>query len=433
MSFKFDDAEEGFDRSLDLFKSPPVDTAIFKREWMSYRPVSQLSKGSPIQFSLPGTTSDYKDLKKIVLYLKVRILKEDGSPVTDENNVSFVNLSMQSLFRQVDMSIQQQVLTSGVGLNYSYKAYLDTLLKYDEEPKETQLQSQLYFKDSSNSMDDEDCIEGANTGLMQRYIYTKNGKYVELEGPLFIDLCQQDRLLVNGVQVDLKLLPNTDSFALMCANKEKYSFDIGEAVLKVCQCKLNPGVLISHAEMLKKVPALYPYMKSDIRSFNIQKGTFDWGMDDIFQGQVPSRVVVTMVSSQAYSGSFNKNPYNFQNFDCNFVGLYVDGQSVPGEPMVCDYKNGHYVNAYLSMYTAVGKYGLNEGNYVSREDYPNGYCVYVFDVSGRRGREYLDLIKKGHTRLNIRFKEAPKETITVIVYSSFPSIFQIDEARNVIT
>ena len=70
MAYKFDGSEEGFGAGLDLFKPPPVDTSIYKREWMSYRPVSQITKGSPIQFTITGTSSDYKDLKKMRLYVK---------------------------------------------------------------------------------------------------------------------------------------------------------------------------------------------------------------------------------------------------------------------------------------------------------------------------------------------------------------------------
>lgn len=430
MSFKFDNSEEGFDPSLNLFKAPPMNTAVYKKEWVSYRPITQLTKGSPIQFSIAGTSSDYKDLKKMALYLKVRILQPDGSPITENDDVAFSNLTLQSLFKQVDVCLQQNNLSSAVGLNYAYKAMLDTILKYDEEPKETQLQTQLYYKDTANFMESS-YHDSGNLGLIQRGELTAKGNYIELEGPIYTDITQQDRLLINGVQLDIKLTPNADAFALMAKGGD-YSFEIGDAILKVCQAKLNPGVLISHAEQLKKSPALYPYMKSDVRSFNIQPGTFAWGMDDIFQGQIPSRMVVALLSSQAYSGSYDKNPYNFQHFNCNFMGLYTDGQSVPGEPITCDYKNGHYVNAYLSMFTGVGKYGLNEGNYISQSDYPNGYCIYVFDVSGRRGKEYLDLIKRGHTRLSIRFDQPPQETVNVVVYSSFPAIFQIDESRNVI-
>jgi len=184
---------------------------------------------------------------------------------------------------------------------------------------------------------------------------------------MYTDITQQDRLLINGVQLDLKLIPNSDSFVLFFPTvgvPGQYSFQIGEAVLKVCQVKLNPGVLISHAEQLKTFPALYPYMRSDVKSFNIQPGTFAWGMDDIFQGQIPSRVVVALLPSQAYTGNYHTNPFNFQHYNCNYMGFFTDGQSVPGEPIVCDYKNENYINAYLSLFTGVGKYGLNEGNYI---------------------------------------------------------------------
>jgi hypothetical protein len=173
-------------------------------------------------------------------------------------------------------------------------------------------------------------------------------------------------------------------------------------------------------------------MKSDVRTFNIQPGSFAWGMDDIFQGQIPSRVIVGITSAQAYSGNFRKNPFNFGHHNCNFIGLFADGQSVPGDPIQCDYKNDQYVSAYLSMFTGTFKHQMNEGNYISRDEFKSGYCLYVFDVSGRQGKDFMDMIKKGHTRLEIRFEQAPQETLTAIVYSCFPNIFQIDESRNII-
>ena len=94
MAFKFEGSEEGFEGGLDLFKPPPVNTAIYKREWMSYRPISQITKGSPIQFTIPGTSSDYKDLKKTMLYVKCRIKKQNGSPITTNDSVGFSNLTL---------------------------------------------------------------------------------------------------------------------------------------------------------------------------------------------------------------------------------------------------------------------------------------------------------------------------------------------------
>lgn len=431
MAYKLDGAPEGFSPSLNIFQTPPCQTSIYGREWVSYRPVSQISKGSPIQFRIGGTSSAYKDLRKMLLYVKVRILKPDGQRITKDDPVGFSNLALHSLFKQVDLTLQQQPVSTGVALNYAYKAMIDTLIKYDLEPKVTQKQSALYFKDTAGYMDSSNPYEAENVGLLERAQLTQSGDYIELLGPLFCDLTQQKRLLLNGVEIGLKLTPNADGFALM-SSTSGYTYEIGEAVLKVCHVKLNPGVLISHAETLKRSPALYPYMKSDIRTFNIAPGTYTWSMDDIFQGVIPSRLIVALVSSQAYSGEYNKNPFNFQHFNVNHMGFYVDGQSMPSQPFACNYKSSNYVDAYLSLFSALGKMNEDEGNMISRKDFGKGYAIYVFDVTGRQGKDYLDLTKKGQTRLSIRFDHAPGETLTALVYSSFPALFQIDESRSVI-
>ena len=105
----------------------------------------------------------------------------------------------------------------------------------------------------------------------------------------------------------------------------------------------------------------------------------------------------------------------------------------PNPNITLTYKNKHYVTSYLSLFSGIGKLHVNEGNYISREEYPEGYCLYVFDITGSRRKDFLDLTRKGHTRLSINFEETPTETLTAVVYSCFPSIFQIDETRNIIT
>ena len=53
----------------------------------------------------------------------------------------------------------------------------------------------------------------------------------------------------------------------------------------------------------------------------------------MFQGEIPSRLVLGLVTSRAYSGDYKKSPFNFKHFDCNFVALYVDGQSLSTKPL----------------------------------------------------------------------------------------------------
>jgi hypothetical protein len=46
-------------------------------------------------------------------------------------------------------------------------------------------------------------------------MFANEGKLVGLEGPLHVDVCQQDRLIINAVHIGLKLRRQRDEFCLL--------------------------------------------------------------------------------------------------------------------------------------------------------------------------------------------------------------------------
>lgn len=105
---------------------------------------------------------------------------------------------------------------------------------------------------------------------------TEDSAFVDLKGPIYMDICQQDRFLINGVQVSIKLWPNRDAFCLMSSESGmKYKIQIDDVILRCCYLKINPGVLLGHSEALQKHPALYPFKKSDIKCFGIPAGQWN--------------------------------------------------------------------------------------------------------------------------------------------------------------
>ncbi len=424
--------QEGHSEELAIFQTPIVDTGIERIEWVGFRPVSQLTIGSPVEFNIPGHSTSYIDLKKTRIHIKLRLVKGDGKPVSAENSVGLVNLSLQSMWSQVDVSLQNQVVSPSIANNYGYKSMIDVLLHNEEDPKLTQLQTQLFFQDTHNAMDDPNPGEGQNNGLLKRYELTKDGKSVDLEGPLYTDICSQGRLILNGVPINIKLWQQKSAFTLMSSeDNADYNIEITDAVLKVCMVKVSPGVMIGHGEALQKSPASYPFVRTDIRSFAIPAGQYTAAIENIFQGAIPSSVIVAMVASEAYSGSLKRNPFNFAHYETNFLGFYVNGQSRPTHPLQPNFADNNFIEAYTTLFTGTGKYGQNSGNYIQREEYDGGYSLFVFDIDARGGDLSHAYLQRGSTRLELRFNSALPEAITVIVYGTFPATLQIDQARNV--
>ena len=75
----------------------------------------------------------------------------------------------------------------------------------------------------------------------------------------------------------------------------------------------------------------------------------------MWQGEVPSQLVVGLVKSQAYNGDYNLNPYHFDHFDVSSIGFFVNEESTPRPSFKLDVENGIYLQGLNSLYKITGK------------------------------------------------------------------------------
>ena len=233
-----------------------------------------------------------------------------------------------------------------------------------------------YYKDQANAMDS---ILG-NGGAIVRKNLAMSGA-VDFEGVLHVDLAQQDKAILNGVQIGVKLYQHDNSFRLMANNS--YEFAIEDAELKVCYLRLSPSMLLAHNERLSKGPALYPYYKSNVKAFAIPTGSHTWSMDDIFHGTVPQRLIVALVDSKAYAGDLTLNPFNFKNYGLNFLEFAKDGRSIPAaafQPKFTanaqapgEYLHAGYINEFYSLFQ--NSYPQEQAGWIQRGDFPGGQFI----------------------------------------------------------
>ena len=300
---------------------------------------------------------------------------------------------------------------------YAYKSVTDVLLNYSEDSKESQLQTQLYYKDTAGFMDSADPLLGGNFGLTQRCRYTQDGQSVDMEGPLYCDIFQQKNLLLNNVPIRIKLTPSSNAFSLMGEGR----VIIEEARLLVCHVDLSPNVYSDIAKKLQKETAKYTYMKSEFLCHGINTGSTSLRLDNLFQGRVPTQMVIVCVDTDAFNGSSSKNPFNFKHHFLNYLDVNVNGRSLPRErPIKPDFKNNHFSDAYAMMFGS--NWNQDKGTYISRDEFADGYTLYVLDLGG-------DSV--GNVKLEARFAKPLENAVNVFVYASFPNTMEIDATRNV--
>lgn len=142
-----------------------------------------------------------------------------------------------------------------------------------------------------------------------------------------------------------------------------------------------------------------------------------------------------LVDSRALNGHLQFNPYNFQHFNHNFLSLYMDSMQIPSKPLTPDFKAGHYIRSYHSLFDGCGINFSDVGNCISRDDYPNGFCLSAFDLTADLScnDSHWNSIKSGSLRIELKFSEALAQTISVLIFAEFDNCIEIDKNRQIIT
>ncbi|CAK1592647.1 unnamed protein product [Parnassius mnemosyne] len=332
---------------------------------------------------------------------------------------------------QLDVYLNQK-LVSPPNNTYAYRAYMETLLNYAPAAKQSHLTCSLWYEDTAGKMDSTD---GKNIGFVKRQELISESKEIEMIGHLHGDIFNQDKFLINGVEMSVKLVRSRESFNLIVgSNDVKFKVCITDATLIVRRARINPSVLLAHQKVLASTTAKYPITRAEVKVLTIPSGVQGKTLDNIFLGQVPKRCIIGFVNNSAFNGSLTKNPFNFENYGINSFSLYIDGQQIPSKALQPSFNNSIFTSAYHTLFSGTGIHFLNEGNGISCEQYGKGYCLLAFDLTpdlSANSSTHWNLIKHGSVRIEVRFESSLIQTINCIVYAEFDNIIEIDKNRNV--
>ena len=437
MSFIHKDSCECAKSELDLFTSPMTQTAIENGVWTEYNPVSAINDGAPIEFFVGGSGTDYIDLANTQLFVRAQLLRGDGTPIDNTNRVAPVNLFLHSLFGEVDLKLNDSLVSSANNM-YAYRAYIETLLSYGSDAKRSQLTASLYYKDEGGAVGFEEGnpldANATNHGMVTRHSFFSNGNTVDMLGCIHSDLFFQEKYLPSDVGMRLRFARNKDAFCLMSDQQNpQYKVKIVDCKLFVRKVHISPSVFVAQAKAFEVGNAKYAIRRVVCKSYTIAAGARDNTHENLFTGQLPSRLVIGMVRNASYNGVYGHNPYNFHHYSVSHVKVLLDGQSQHVKTIECNFADHQTICAYMSLFSGSNKWRRDEGNEINRRDYEGGYTLFCYDLSPDLSEEtHFNLAREGNVRIDLKFEVALPHTINVVVYAEFESIVQIDRNKNIL-
>lgn len=271
------------------------------------------------------------------MYLKltVKLTNDVNALVAADKSACVVNNCLSSLFSNVIMYLNGKQVSSSNGL-YPYRAYMENLLNVSKADADQVLSTVGWSLDDAGKFD---VVKGAsddldNKGAMKRVEMFALSKEVELVGKLHLDLANQEKWLLNGLDMKIECVLAKNAFYAMGPKDDAlYKINITGASLHMNVCEINPEILLSHEAILQRQPALYPYKRVEMRSTAFPKDISSFQIDNVMLGKIPSTMVIALVDTSALSGSYTKNPFNFQHFNLRTVEVTVNGRAVLDQPL----------------------------------------------------------------------------------------------------
>jgi len=94
----------------------------------------------------------------------------------------------------------------------------------------------------------------------------------------------------------------------------------------VRKAKISPSVVLAHAQALQNSTAKYQIKRTVCKVLAIPQNFPDATFEKVILGQLPTRLVVGLVSNSAFNGNKRLNPFNFQHYNLTEIAVYLDGQ-----------------------------------------------------------------------------------------------------------
>ena len=419
------DLTEIMSDGLDIFHAPQSDNSILQGRTIEHHMITALNENNNVfEFVIPSEGHDYTYLPLTRLEGEIEITKSNGNAITNADLVAPVNLISSALFRQVECDINGFQVADLTSPTYHYKAYLETLITYGIDAKNTHLQAALYEPDTNGS---EEVFTAACESFKKRRDWiVAHGNKLYFSTPIYIDFFQSHRFLVPGPTIKLKFLKNEDKFCLMSATND-WKVKVKGLTISTRKLKIHNDITQKHSEIILRQPAIYPIKQSKIKTYVINAGITAKTLSGVFRGKLPIKAVFGFVKSDAFNGSFATNPYLFQHFEVSYVGFLINGSPYPSRVLQPDFTSGKCVREYRHFLDNVGISHENESNCISLERYKKNSTLFAYDFSGDLCNGYhKHPTESGFVDIELHFKTALTDNITVVLYATYDEIVEID-------
>ena len=440
-------------------RSIPEKLLFFQQEFVSdivessfleaHHPVgfSVTNQSNPVRFFIRGSEM-WLDLEKSYFYIEGTVngtdLNTGGTPCPPSTSphLTLINNFLHSLFSSIHVSVNESPVTFNND-NYPYLSYIQRLFNQPGDFQKETSDLYLWKKDTPGSMNGKGRKSKSNSGAVARdeWLLTPTKNKVKGIMKLHSPLMMINKYLLSFLDLDITMnRTENPEFFFMSEAGSSFSFRLDSIIFYVRKVKLVSDYIVGVEKMMHSGGESIMYPLKDSRVFTKTYSGYGAEIieDNLFHGVLPSRIVIGLVSNEAYKGTWEENPYNFRHFDMVEIGLTLNGRNHPYPMTPMDFTKEDTHRIYHHMLESMQGANPNPSQgavAISKKEFDNGYTLFSFDMSPDQygGMNHQSLFNQpANIRLQLRFKQGNATAlITLIVYYELSSRMMVNASRQV--
>ena len=432
--------------SFDFFSKPALGISEEQSNYVHISPNTSLDNTAPLIYDFDTDYSTFCDISQLYHYVQMKIVKSDGGNIaavaaggalTDDHKVAPVANFASSFFENVELYLNGTLIESSNNL-YPYKSYLQTLLSYDTQIKNTQLGA-IGFHDDQGPNQDSDNIRanmGAddckNLGLKKRFELSKISKSFVSLSPVHLDICTQGKYIQNKTNIKIRFSRASPKFCLIANDAAKnFKYVIERAFIIARFVKPRESLRLAIENSMEIVNALYPVKTCSLRFFNFSQNTTILSEPNLFSGPLPTRICMGLVESSSLAGDYKKSPFNFQPFKVTEIDLRKNGQSLTTDPLKVDLDKNDFLETYFHLQNSTGGFLSNDNCIIAYDAFKDGKFIHVFDLTSdqEHSLDQFHQPETGNLSIEIRLAEQHNSGLSLIVMLEHETILTCNKDR----
>ena len=295
---------------FDIFSIPAINNDYEKYVDLYVEPLSHITQTGPLVFKWETLGGEKWDSSKTEAEIHYSIIKSTGDATTDADDVSVINSLPITHFSNIELKMNDKIVTNSSSGNHAYHAYLMQKSSYGKDVKrEIMKKTEGYFEEEGDNMNQFELKTATNDVFRQKHDqFVKPENDVVTRTQLYLDLTQVHQYYPTDIDYVMTFTRNPESFCLLSkpANEGKYKIVIKRMRLIIRKIVPASHMIKRETQLLhdNKRKAFIPFTHTCLTTRLLQANTQKQTFLDVC-GTLPSlpkQLFVFMVDHTAFVG-----------------------------------------------------------------------------------------------------------------------------------